>query len=142
MVWHLGVGSSHPGVGVGPKGSAVCRLKSYASWVQNVVRQFGPYPSWAQEICGDLHLVRAEYRDWETRFKMRSAGALSPLKSRSRPGIVMDISKYMNKILEFSQEEHWVWVEPGVIPAELNKWLAPHGLLYGPETSTANRVVS
>ena len=28
---------------------AVRRLKRYASWVQNVVRQFGPYPPWAQE---------------------------------------------------------------------------------------------
>jgi hypothetical protein len=46
-VWHLDVGSSHPGAGVGPKGSAVRRLKWYASWVQNVVRQFGPYLSWA-----------------------------------------------------------------------------------------------
>ena len=41
-VWHLDVGSSHPGAGEGPKGSAVRRLKWYASWVQNVVRQFGP----------------------------------------------------------------------------------------------------
>ena len=48
-VWHLDVGSSHPGAEVGPKGSAVRRLKWYASWVQNVVRQFGPYPSRAQE---------------------------------------------------------------------------------------------
>ena len=46
-VWHLDVGSSHPGAVVGPKGSAVRRLKWHASWVQNVVRQFGPYPSWA-----------------------------------------------------------------------------------------------
>ena len=46
-VWHLDVGSSHPGAEVGPKGSAVRRLKWHASWVQNVVRQFGPYPSWA-----------------------------------------------------------------------------------------------
>ena len=46
-VWHLDVGSSHPGAEVGPKGSAVRRLKRYASWVQNVVRQFGPYLSWA-----------------------------------------------------------------------------------------------
>jgi hypothetical protein len=29
---------------------AVRQLKRYVSWVQNVVRQFGPYPSWAQEI--------------------------------------------------------------------------------------------
>jgi hypothetical protein len=47
-VWHLDVGSSHPGAEIGPKGSAVRRLKWYASWVQNVVRQFGPYPPWAQ----------------------------------------------------------------------------------------------
>ena len=39
--------SSHPGAVVGPKGWAVRPLKRYASWVQNVVRQFGPYPSWA-----------------------------------------------------------------------------------------------
>ena len=49
-VWHLDVGSSHPGAGEGPKGWAVRPLKRYASWVQNVVRQFGPYPPWAQEI--------------------------------------------------------------------------------------------
>ena len=49
-VWHLDVGSSHPGAEVGPKGWAVRPLKRYASWVQNVVRQFGPYPLWAQEI--------------------------------------------------------------------------------------------
>src|SRR5699024_10396 len=46
-VWYIDVGSSHPGAGVGPKGWAVRPLKRYASWVQNVVRQFGPYPSWA-----------------------------------------------------------------------------------------------
>ena len=44
-VWHLDVGSSHPGAEVGPKGWAVRPLKRYASWVQNVVRQFGPYPA-------------------------------------------------------------------------------------------------
>ena len=48
-VWHLDVGSSHPGAGAGPKGSAVRRLKWHASWVQNVVRQFGPYPPWAED---------------------------------------------------------------------------------------------
>jgi hypothetical protein len=49
-VWHLDVGSSHPGAGVGPKGWTVRPLKRYASWVQNVVRQFGPYLSRALEI--------------------------------------------------------------------------------------------
>ena len=49
-VWHLDVGSSHPGAVVGPKGWAVRPLKWYASWVQNVVRQFGPYLSQAKDI--------------------------------------------------------------------------------------------
>ena len=64
-VWHLDVGSSHPGAGAGPKGLAVRQLKRYASWVQNVVRQFGPYPPWAQETCEVLSLVR-EDRDGPT----------------------------------------------------------------------------
>ena len=59
-VWHLDVGSSHPGAEAGPKGSAVRRLKWYASWVQNVVRQFGPYLPWAQEFCEALLLVRED----------------------------------------------------------------------------------
>ena len=64
-VWHLDVGSSHPGAEVGPKGWAVRPLKRYASWVQNVVRQFGPYLPWALESCEELSLVR-EDRDEQT----------------------------------------------------------------------------
>ena len=60
MVWHLDVGSSHPGAEVGPKGWAVRPLKRYASWVQNVVRQFGPYPARAEDIREELSLVRED----------------------------------------------------------------------------------
>src|SRR5499425_3096282 len=59
-VWHLDVGSSHPGAVAGPKGMAVRHLKWYASWVQNVVRQFGPYLSWALDVCEGLLLVRED----------------------------------------------------------------------------------
>ncbi len=57
------------------------------------------------------------------------------------PGIVMDVSRYLNRILEFNPGEHWVRVEPGVVLAELNRYLAPYRLQFGPETSTANRCV-
>src|SRR6476619_5774561 len=59
-VWHLDVGSSHPGAEGGPKGWAVRPLKRYVSWVQTVVRQVGLYPLWAQGICGELALVRED----------------------------------------------------------------------------------
>ena len=54
-------------------------------------------------------------------------------------GIVVDISKYFNRIIELNAEEQWVRVEPGVILSELNKYLEPFSLFFGPETSTANR---
>jgi len=57
------------------------------------------------------------------------------------PGIVVDVSKYMTGIPEFNPSEKWIIVEPGVILAELNQFLAPYGLLFGPETSTANRLL-
>ncbi len=54
-------------------------------------------------------------------------------------GIVVDISRYMNHILEINREGMWVKVEPGVVLDELNLSLKPYGLYFGPETSTANR---
>lgn len=56
-------------------------------------------------------------------------------------GIVVDVSKYFTQILELNKEEHWVRVQPGVIRDELNMFLKPHGLFFGPETSTANRAM-
>lgn len=56
-------------------------------------------------------------------------------------GLVVDISKYLNKILEINQEEQYVRVQPGVIRDDLNVALKPFGLMFGPETSTANRAM-
>ena len=54
-------------------------------------------------------------------------------------GIVVDVSKYMNDILEINTQEQWVRVQPGVVRDELNAFLKPYGFFFGPNTSTANR---
>ena len=54
-------------------------------------------------------------------------------------GIVVDVSKYMTRILEINKNEKWVRVEPGVVLDELNLYLKSEGLFFGPETSTSNR---
>lgn len=54
-------------------------------------------------------------------------------------GIVVDVSKHLNQIIEFNAQEKWMVVQPGIIRDELNAFLKPHGLFFGPETSTANR---
>lgn len=56
-------------------------------------------------------------------------------------GIIVDVSKNFTKIIELNKEEQWVRVQPGVIRDELNMFLKPHGLFFGPETSTANRAM-
>ncbi|MGC4101277.1 FAD-binding and (Fe-S)-binding domain-containing protein [Ferruginibacter sp.] len=56
-------------------------------------------------------------------------------------GIVVDVSKYFTGIIELNAAEKWVRVQPGVIRDELNMFLKPHGLFFGPETSTANRAM-
>lgn len=56
-------------------------------------------------------------------------------------GIVVDVSRHFNRILELNVEEQWVRVEPGVIRDDLNSYLKPHGLMFGPETSTASRAM-
>lgn len=56
-------------------------------------------------------------------------------------GIIVDVSKHFTRILELNEEEKWVRVQPGVIRDELNMFLKPYGLFFGPETSTANRAM-
>ena len=57
------------------------------------------------------------------------------------PGIIVDVSKSFTRIIELNTRESWVRVEPGVVRDELNGFLKPHGFLFGPETSTANRAM-
>jgi FAD/FMN-containing dehydrogenase/Fe-S oxidoreductase len=53
--------------------------------------------------------------------------------------LVLDFSRFMNHILEVNGEEKWVRVQPGVVQDELNHYVRPMSLLFGPDTSTSNR---
>ncbi len=54
-------------------------------------------------------------------------------------GIIVDVSRHFTEILNFDEEKKQVTVQPGVIRDELNLYLAPYGLFFGPNTSTSNR---
>lgn len=56
-------------------------------------------------------------------------------------GLVVDISKNFIDILEVNKDEKWVRVQPGVIRDDLNAYLKPFGLMFGPETSTSSRAM-
>ncbi|MFT4535393.1 MAG: FAD/FMN-containing dehydrogenase/Fe-S oxidoreductase [Saprospiraceae bacterium] len=54
-------------------------------------------------------------------------------------GLVVDVSKYMNKVINIDTDNKTVTVQPGIIRDELNHILKPYKLMIGPNTSTANR---
>jgi FAD/FMN-containing dehydrogenase/Fe-S oxidoreductase len=54
-------------------------------------------------------------------------------------GLVVDTSKYLNRLLDVNVAERWARVEPGIVLDELNAALRPHGLRFAPDVSTASR---
>ncbi|MCZ0925530.1 FAD-binding oxidoreductase [Halomonas janggokensis] len=54
-------------------------------------------------------------------------------------GIVVDVSRHMNQIIEIDADNRRVRVQAGVVKDQLNAALKPHGLFFAPELSTSNR---
>lgn len=87
---------------------------------------------------GDLRTLIAFARKMKLPLIPRTAGT-SLAGQVVGHGLVVDVSKYMTRVLELNVEDRWVRVQPGVVLDELNKLVEPHGLFFGPETSTSNR---
>lgn len=92
------------------------------------------YPAKVEDIQELLRITKEKGIDLIPR-----AGGTSIAGQVVGNGIVADISKHWNKILEINAEERWARVQPGVVRDELNITLKPYGLFFSPETSTSNR---
>ena len=88
----------------------------------------------------DIQILIQFARENKTNLIPRTAGT-SLAGQVVGNGIIVDVSKHFTKIIELNEEESWVRVQPGVIRDELNLFLRPYGLYFGPETSTANRAM-
>lgn len=86
----------------------------------------------------DIRWLMDEARRRHTHLIPR-AGGTSIAGQVVGSGIVVDVSRYMNRILEINADQRWVRVQPGVVLDELNQALRPYGLFFSPETSTSNR---
>lgn len=54
-------------------------------------------------------------------------------------GIIVDVSKHFTEVIELDKVKKQIRVQPGVVRDELNQYLKPFGLFFGPNTSTSNR---
>ena len=95
------------------------------------------HPKNAQDIQ-TICLLANDEKYTAIKFSARGGGTGTNGQSLT-PGIVVDLSKHMNGILEINVEENWVRVEAGVVKDQLNDFLRPHGFFFSPDLSTSNR---
>jgi len=67
------------------------------------------------------------------------AGGSSLAGQAVNKAVVLDLTRYMNQVLEVNAEEHWVRVQPGVVLDALNIHLQPQALMFGPDPASSNR---
>lgn len=97
-----------------------------------------PYGVAYPETVEDVQELMRMAKDRHTHLIPR-AGGTSIAGQVVGSGIVVDISKHWNHILEINKDERWARVEPGVVRDELIIALKEYGLFFSPETSTSNR---
>ncbi len=54
-------------------------------------------------------------------------------------GLIVDLARYNRQIFDFNREERTVRVQAGVVLDQLNAFLQPHGLTFGPDVATSSR---
>jgi FAD/FMN-containing dehydrogenase len=86
----------------------------------------------------DVAAAVAAARDHGVTIVARGAGP-SLAGQTVGDGLVLDLSRYMNRILELDADSRTAQVQPGVVQDQLNRVAAAHGLMFGPDTSTSNR---
>ena len=71
-------------------------------------------------------------------FSPRGGGTGTNGQSLTK-GVVVDLSRHMNQILEINEQEGWVRVQTGVVKDQLNDAVRPYGYFFSPDLSTSNR---
>src|SRR5690554_1801807 len=109
------------------------RRAEYSTDASNyrVVPEVVVFPSEADDILATLEVARTT----GTPVTMRGGGT-SVAGNAVGPGIVMDLSRSYNRILDIDPEARTARVQPGVVQGALQKAAAPHGLRFGPDPST------
>ncbi|RUO77593.1 FAD-binding and (Fe-S)-binding domain-containing protein [Idiomarina seosinensis] len=95
------------------------------------------YPRTTNDLKQLLKLA-AEPAYQTIQFSPRGGGTGTNGQSLT-PGLVVDMSRHMNRVLEVNVEQGWVRVQGGVVKDQLNDALRPHGYFFSPDLSTSNR---
>ncbi|RNL61141.1 FAD-binding oxidoreductase [Nocardioides marmoriginsengisoli] len=102
--------------------------------IYRIPPQVVTYPRDADDVLAALAIAR----EFEGSVTMRGAGT-SIAGNAIGPGIVVDTTRHLNKLLRIDPEARTATVQPGIVHAALQRFAAPHGLRFGPDPSTHTR---
>src|SRR5438067_9814343 len=100
------------------------------------IYQIEPVGVFVPRTAGDVAQALAVARDARVPVLARGAGT-SQCGQTVGAALVIDNSKYLNKVVAFDKEAMTVTVQPGIVLDHLNAWLKPHGLWFPVDVSTA-----
>ena len=108
----------------------------------NSIYQVLPQAIISPKNISDIQTVMsiAEKKQFRKKIKITARGGGTGTNGQSlSEGIVLDCSRFMNRILEINLKQGWVRVEPGVVLDQLNKKLEPNNVFFAPDLSPSNR---
>ena len=106
--------------------------------IYQVLPQAVVYPKNTEDIQTVLKITEQQQFRQSIKITPRGGGTGTNGQSLTE-GVVLDCSRFMNRILETNFKDGWVRVEPGVVLDQLNEHLAPHKVFFAPDLSTSNR---
>ena len=92
------------------------------------------FPRTPEQAAAAFHLARAHGVPLTAR-----GGGTSCASNAIGPGLVLDFSRYMNRVISIDPEARIATVEPGCVGSTLQAAAAKYGLRFGPDPSSQNR---
>jgi FAD/FMN-containing dehydrogenase/Fe-S oxidoreductase len=123
-------------VGVTEVDTGSRRRSEYASDASNyrVVPRAVVFPRHVDEVLATI----AACRELSVPLTCRGGGT-SIAGNSIGPGVVVDFSRYLNRVLRIDPDASTALVEPGAVLEDINVAASPHGLRFGPDPSTRTR---
>ncbi|RMG97951.1 MAG: FAD-binding oxidoreductase [Chloroflexi bacterium] len=102
------------------------------------IYQVMPHAVLIPKTAEDVHAAVELAAQYQIPITPRTGGS-SLAGQAVNESLIIDMSRYLDQVLELNEEEHWVRVQPGIVLDALNAWLRPYGLQFGPDPASSNR---